>query len=130
MEIDVTHMVEDADTMPELSGSAAELGPEASRITWNNSKEYGRNHPLLKTDDDRDVARSYFKSFGAWDEKEIAAWSEDEIQGLTCQEVAGAIRELEHYDSYEEYLKAAEEGRCHGNLYKGENEHWYYYFGH
>lgn len=38
MEIDVTHMVDDADNMIELSGSRMEHGQDASRITWNNSK--------------------------------------------------------------------------------------------
>lgn len=73
MEIDVTHMVEDADNMIELSGSRAEHGQDASRITWNNSKAYGADRPLLTTDDMRDAARAHFKEYGAWSEEEIAA---------------------------------------------------------
>lgn len=38
MELDITHMITDADDMPMLSGSRAELGQDAGSITWNNSK--------------------------------------------------------------------------------------------
>ena len=62
MELDVTHMVEAADEMIELSGSRMEHGENAGTITWNNSKEYGREHPLLTTDDQRDEARDYFRA--------------------------------------------------------------------
>jgi len=77
MEIDVTHMVESADNMPMLSGSCAELGNDAGQITWNNSKAYGAEHPLLTTDAMRDAARDHFREYGAWTRKEIEAWSEE-----------------------------------------------------
>jgi len=106
MEIDVTHMVEDADSMIELSGSRMEHGQDAERITWNNSKVYGAEHPLLTTDEMRDAARAHFRGYGAWSEEEIAAWSEEELQAITCQDVAAAIRDMEAYENYEEYSKA------------------------
>ena len=98
MEIDVTHMVEDADSMIELSGSRMEHGQDAERITWNNSKVYGAEHPLLTTDEMRDAARAHFRGYGAW--------SEEELQAITCQDVAAAIRDMEAYENYEEYSKA------------------------
>jgi hypothetical protein len=76
-ELDVTHMIDDADDYPVMSGSIAELGSNASKITWNNSVAYGRNRPLLTTDELRDAARSHFREYGAWTQDEIAAWSED-----------------------------------------------------
>jgi hypothetical protein len=50
MELNVTHMVDNADDMPLLSGSQAELGKHAGKITWQNSVAYGRISPLLTTD--------------------------------------------------------------------------------
>jgi hypothetical protein len=128
MELDVTHMVDDSDTMPMLSGSRAELGDNAGKLTWNCSVAYGREHPLLTTDDARDEARSHFRGYGAWSEDEIATWSEDELQGIMCQDVAAAIREMEHYDTPEAFEKACESGRASGRLYRSSDK-WYFYLG-
>lgn len=113
-ELNVTHMVEDADSMIELSGSQAEHGQDAGRITWNNSKAYGAQRPLLTTDELRDAARAHFREYGAWTENEIAAWSEEELQAIMCQEVASAIRQMDD-DS--------------GRLSKGDDGQWYFYLG-
>ena len=129
MEIDVTHMVEDADEMPMLSGNRAELGDSAGQITWHNSVNYGNAHPLLKTDDERDEARNHFAEYGAWTRDEIAAWPEDELQGIMCQDVAAAIREMESADDYEDYQAGVEEGRYSGRLYRSDNDRWYFYVG-
>lgn len=129
MEIDVTHMVEDADEMPMLSGSIAELGTGAGPRTWKNSVVYGQAHPLLKTDDERNAARDHFRGYGAWTCEQIDAWSEDELQGIVCQDVAAAIREMEVADSYEDYQALCERGTCSGRLYRGDNGRWYFYLG-
>jgi hypothetical protein len=129
MEIDVTHMVEDSDEMFNLSGSRMEHGQDAGAFTWNNSKAYGANHPLLTSDEMRNAARSHFREYGAWSEDDIAAWSEDELQGITCQDVAAAIREMESADDYEDYVKGCEQGTYSSRLYKGDNGHWYFYLG-
>jgi hypothetical protein len=129
MEIDVTHMVEDEDTMPTLSGSRAEWGDNAGTFTWNNSKEYGKQRPLLTTDEMRDAARSHFREYGAWSEDEIAAWSEDDLQAITCQDVAAAIREMESADDYEDYVKGCEQGTYSSRLFRGDNGRWYFYLG-
>ena len=133
MEIDVTHMVEDADDMPMLSGSIAELGKDAGPTTWKNSVAYGQKHPLLTTDEEREEAREYFRGFGAWTCEQIAAWSEDELQGIVCQDIAAAIREMEDCETYEDYRRASEEGRVHGNLYmvgqEDGGERWLFYLG-
>jgi hypothetical protein len=126
MELDVTHMVEDEDEMPMLSGSQAELGKDAGKITWRNSQDYARRHPLLKTDEHRDAARRHFKAYGAWSEEEIAAWDEAELQGMTVQDAACAIRERERYDSDEAF--AADHDNTSGRLYQG-GERWFFYLG-
>lgn len=123
MEIDVTHMVEDAESLVELSGSRVEHGQDAGRITWNNSKEYGAEHPLLTTDDMRDAARAHFRAYGAWSEEEITAWAEEDLQAITCQDVAAAIREMEAYKDHADYLERD------GRVYQGDDKHWYFYLG-
>lgn len=125
MEIEVTHMIEDADSMVELSGSRMEHGQDAGRITWNNSKAYGADHPLLTTDEMRDAARAHFREYGAWSEEEITAWSEEELQAITCQDVAAAIRETD----FEDYERQCKDGTDSGRLYKGDDGRWYFYLG-
>jgi hypothetical protein len=130
MELDVTHMVEDADNMIELSGSVVEHGQNASRITWNNSMEYGRDKPLLTTEDERDAARDHFREYGAWTREEIAAWSDDELNAIMCQDVAAAIREMEVCNGdYAEYERLCNAGTLSGRLCRGDNGRWYFYLG-
>jgi hypothetical protein len=129
MELDVTHMVKDCDDMPNLSGSVAELGQDASKITWRNSIEYAKANPLLATEDARDEARAWLKDFGAWEAEEIAGWSDTELNALVVQFIAGDIREMEHYDSEDEFREACESGRASGRLYRGDNGRWYFYLG-
>lgn len=128
-ELDVTHMVEDADNMIELSGSQMEHGKDAGKITWNNSTAYGKDRPLLTTDELRDAARDHFREYGAWSEEEIAAWSEDDLQAITCQDVAAAAREMEVADDYEDYVRLCEQGTCSGRLSRSDDGRWYFYLG-
>jgi hypothetical protein len=128
MEINVTHMVENADKMRFLSGSVAELGDNAGALTWNNSKDYSLAHPLLR-DDQIEDAKDYFAQYGAWSKAEIEAWSAHEVQALLAQEVAASIREIMDYDTEEDYQKALEDGQVRGNLGKGTDGRWYYYMG-
>lgn len=129
MEIDVTHMVEDADEMFNLSGNRLEHGQDAGRITWANSKAYGAEHPLLKTDEERDAVRKHFAGYGAWSREELAAWSEEELQAIACQEVAATIREMDLAEDYDDYERLVEEGTLSSRLYRGDDGKWYYYFG-
>jgi len=129
MEINVTRYVEDSDEMPLLSGSRAELGDNAGKLTWNNSVAYGKQHPLLANDNERDAARDHFAGYGAWSREEIDAWDEAELQGIMAQEVASAIREMEHAETYEEYQAGVEAGRFSGRLYRADDGLWYFYLG-
>jgi hypothetical protein len=99
IDIDVTHMVNEADEMQYLSGSIAELGDCAGRLTWDNCMRRAEEEPLLKPEQ-IDAARDYFRDFGAWDDEEIDAWTELEVQAIVIQEAASRIRELEHYEGY------------------------------
>lgn len=129
MELNITHMVESADDMPTMSGSIAELGQNAAQITWNNAKAFAGDNPLLPDDSARDAARDWLKGFGAWSETEIAAWSDTELNALIVQFIAGDIREMEAFDSPEEYEKAAQDGTAGGRIYRGDDGQYYFYLG-
>lgn len=129
MELDVTHMVNGDDDMSLLSGSRAELGQDAGKITWGNSLEYAKDQPLLKTEEDREEARAWLKGFGAWDAEEIAVWSDTELNALVVQFIAGDIREMEGFDSEDEYRKASEKGQVSGRLGTSADGKWYFYLG-
>jgi hypothetical protein len=129
MELNVTQMIEVINDSPPLVGSIAQYGQGAAAMTWNNSKAFGQEYPLLKTDEEREAARDHFRSYGAWDDAEIDAWSDEELQGITCQEVAHQISELDMFATEEEYRAASEQGTVSGRLYKGDDGQWYCYFG-
>ena len=127
MELKVTHMM--TDNMGLLSASCAELGDNAGQITWQNSLSYGREFPLLTTDEEVSAARDYFREFGAWSDEEIDAWTVDEVNAITCQEVAQSIREWEGYDSYSDYEKAQRDGQAQSNLYH-QGDDWFFTLSH
>lgn len=129
MELNVTHMIEAINDAPPLVGSIAQYGPDAAKMTWDNSKAFASAHPLLTTDEEREAARRHFKEYGAWSEEEIAAWSEEELQGITTQEVAHEVSEMEMFETDEEYQEAAKQGQVSGRLFKGDDGQWYCYFG-
>lgn len=117
-------MINDSDTMPTLSGSINELGSNAASYTWNNSKDYAANNPLLKTKDEISYARKYLLSLGAsWTEEELSP--EIEVQALITQLIAGDIREYLNYESYEEYEQASHNGQVSGLIFKNDDQYFY-----
>jgi hypothetical protein len=133
LELDITHMIEDSDRMYYLSGSRMEHGDNAGQITWDNSKDYAEEHPLLK-DDQIETARDYFKEYGAWSDEERSQWSPIEVQALVIQSVAADIREMEHYSSILEWRRASKNGACSSNIFYARDENkqrrWYYSLSH
>ena len=124
-EIEVTHLASDPDLWC-YSGSQAEHGHDAARSTWQAACEQGEEHPLLLNDAEREEARSYFASFGAWNADEVAAWTTRDLNGLAVQEAASALREREHFESVEEWQEACHEGTCSGSVYPDDTEtHWF-----
>ena len=76
MEINITEFVRTTETH-DLSGSVAELGQDAGKITWNNAVREASTTQLL-SQDDRDEFERWVREFGAWSRDEIEAWSLDE----------------------------------------------------
>lgn len=131
MEIEITTLLK-TDCFP-LSHSIAEGGDDAARNTWRNAKEQAKEIPLLKTPEELQAARDYFKSFGAWSGDEIAAWNDQEINALFLQFIAGDVREL-GADSLEEidWTEAEElqsNGQAPSNIYKSNDGRIFFYLG-
>ncbi len=136
MEIDVTHFVETADAY-EFSASRAELGNDASKITWNNAKREAAESPLLPEDAIEEFNR-WVRGFGAWEQEEIEAWDATERNALLIQFISGDLRELESlcYSDDGEYgidWQKAEtlqsEGTIGSNIFKGDDGRVYFYMG-
>lgn len=129
MELEVTHMVNDADMMPNLFGSRMELGDDAANITWDNAKEYGKTNPLV-TRENLEQVYYYFKEFGSWTREEMNRWSLEEWNAILIQDIAASIREMENFYTLHEYFRAAEQGTVSGNLFRDGNNRWFFYVGH
>ena len=136
MEINITHFVRTAETH-ELSASRAELGNDAGKITWNNAVREAATTQLI-SQDDRDEFERWVREFGAWSRDEIEAWSLDECNALLIQYISGDLNELESlcYSDTDEFgidwdeaEKLSSKGTISGNIFKGVDDHVYFYMG-
>lgn len=130
MEIDITEMIENKDDMCMLSGSVMELGCTAGEVTWRNSKAYAANHVYLKTSEEIQEAKDYFGAFGAWDDEEREAWSDKEVNALLIQYIAGDMREMEGYETEEEYFADQIECTVSSNIFKTEDGRYFFSLSH
>ena len=115
-ELDVS-AIQDAD-VEYMSASECELGPDAGRITWDNSLRFAEAHPLATEENAEDI-RSHFYEYGAWDRAEIDAWSDTELSAMVWQEAAADYRcFLEHCEgSLRKYRRECEVGSIAGRLF-------------
>lgn len=105
-----------------LAGSVAEKGPNASQITWNNSKEYSKENTLITTDEEYAYVRRYFKTFGAsWTDEELN--DKETLHALLTQWIALEIRDLEHLEE-SEWETESNSGSISGRIYKSDNEYF------
>lgn len=143
MELNVTQIVRahlDGNPPAHLcSGSRAELGESAGRITWDTSGNLADTLTgFLETEDEFQEVRGHIKEYGAWDAEEIAAFTPRDLRAFIVQEVMAEIRHLENSDldledfTEEEFQEATEnEG---GRLYRGDVPgegcgDWFFYVG-
>lgn len=127
MEIDVTRFVDEIDCGT-LSASRMELGEDAGRITCRNALREAESNPLARTAEDLEKARDWLRGFGAWTRAELDSYSDQEINGMLIQFIAGDVREMEGFDSLDEYENACERGTCSGRLFESAGR-WYFYVG-
>lgn len=133
-EINITHLVEDFDTLHLLSGSVAEHGANAGQFTWKNAQAYSEIHPLVDCDERREAIRRWAASFGAWDDEEIHEWDDQELTALLSQAVAADLREIEEFwdgDSinWDRVEQEQEAGRFSSRIWPGIDGEIYYYIG-
>ena len=125
-EIDITPLVTRHGFDPyNLSNSRANLGENAGKITWENSRHEASGCILLESEGQREAFRDFVKGCGAWSAEEIAAWNETELNALLIQWIAGDIREGFGDDlpekfwrwDWAKYRQQSESGRISGRLY-------------
>ena len=125
MEIDVTDFLASTDCGT-LSGSVAELGTNAGRITWSNSIDAVKEFNPLPDDAALQKFRDWLRPWGGWDDAEIAAMSDEHLRALCVQWIAGDWRECfewpEHANGpdWTVYESMASEGQCPGSFFRDD----------
>ena len=125
MEINITDFFNNAHPA-DYSASVAERGENANTETWNAA--CNADFMLLDNQEKLSAVKEHFKSFGAWDEDEIANWSPNEINALFIQLISGDMREANldgkatknEWDDYEN-----DENQSH-NLFLADEQVFYY----
>ncbi len=124
MQIDITDWIASIDPSM-LSGSVAELGDNAGRITWLNSCDAVGDFNPLPDADALQKFREWLKPWGAWDDDEIAAMSDDHLRALCLQWIASDWRECFDCDSdavdWADYETRASEGQCPGSFFRDDD---------
>lgn len=133
MEIDVTALVQDQENWINYSGSRMEHGQNAGQITWRNSCKKAEEVQLLKEEEHFEEARDWFKTFGAWEDEEIANWTPQELNALLIQFVVGDLREYPTGDDgevdWEQAEVLANQGTISGSVHPGADGKFYFYMG-
>ena len=125
MEIDITDFFNNEDPS-DYSASRAELGDNASKITWNAAKDRAASPPVMLDDDAKLAAlRDHTRGFGAWEDSEIDAWDAVECNALFIQLISGDMREGGLYGGMTEaewatYAKDSEAGRVSSRIFRGD----------
>jgi len=129
MDIDVTTLFREGSAI-NYSASAAEIGQDAGRVTWQAALERAAEPPaMLDTPDKIDAMRDHLRGYGAWEDTEVAAWSAAELEAFLIQEVSATMREGgldgQGRRQWAAYYRMAREGRIRGNLYQHKGRVFY-----
>ena len=135
MEINISQFFNTVNPM-DLSASAAEMGDNASRITWQASIDSAQDDPplILQEYEEKDAFRMFVRESGGWTWAEIEAWTDEELEALCRQWIAGDMREPVGFElgpdttseQWEDYQQQTEEGNASGRIFKGDNgEVWW-----
>lgn len=138
LELDITEFFKTEDSY-NFSASAFEMGQDAGKITWNNSKNEAKNYlhwlkeKTYNGESARDCIIEYFSGMGFSESDEMQSWSDSEIIALLIQDISANIREagldLDHWSEidWQAYEKGVEKGQYSGNIfYVPETEKFYY----
>lgn len=133
MELNITKFFNEAEPW-NYSGSVAERGQDAGKITWNNAMEAVTEHMLLDTSEKVEALRDHTRGFGAWEDAEIDAWTPQQCNALLIQIISGDIREVPDMDQsnwdWDAYEEMSQQGTIGGRMFKGDPDgEIYYYLG-
>lgn len=130
MEIDVTVMLHE--DCSRISGSVAELGENAGKITWGNAVKLSEARDYMFVNDTtRQAIRDHFAEYGAWDRSEINGWSDTDLNAIFLQDVASEVRQFEDLadSDWSEWVRLCEAGTVSGRLFGSDDGKAYYYVG-
>lgn len=88
-----------------MSGSAAELGPNAGKFTWERCLEAAKDHISLFQGVDYDALREHFNDYGAWDQEAVNGWNDEQLRALAIQEIAADYRYQTEQDASEDQVR-------------------------
>ena len=94
LELNITKYFENGANDPYyMSGSVANLGSNAGKLTWNNSLA-ASDGELLTSNESLQEVRDWLKSFGSWDDAEIESYTAQELEAFVLQDAANTINEI------------------------------------
>ena len=125
MELNITRVFNETAPM-DYYASRAEIGDNAGADTWRAACDDSADYMMLDDDNKRQAFRDYVRTFGAWNDAEIAAWSDIELNALLLQMIAGDIRD-DGLDTDEPDWES--EGLKESRIFRGDDNQVYYYLG-
>jgi hypothetical protein len=94
LELNITKYFENGANDPYyMSGSVANLGSNAGKLTWNNSLD-ASDGELLTSEEACQDTRDWIRSFGAWSDDEISSYTNTELEAFILQHAASEINEM------------------------------------
>ena len=124
MEINITKFFTEEACPRNYAASAAEMGQDAARITWEAAKEDAGFFQFIDTPEKIEAFKAFVLDSGGWSQDEIDAWSVREINALFLQWVAGDIRECLEWDVddiWATYEEMAEAGQVPSRLFRTDD---------
>ena len=92
----------------------------------HNSRSLAEKHPdiLDQAEGLREKIKQHFKDYGCWDDEEIDEWDDVTTAAMVIQEAAASLREMERFDSPEEWMVALEKGDTDGRTYHHDGKYY------
>lgn len=135
MYLNITRFFNEAG-MIDYSASAAEIGQDVGKVTWQAALDDTAEWNLLTNAAELEAFADYAENTGGWTGEEIDRMSNQELQALCIQFVAGWIREafpdgteaLSNTDWWH-YKERLQQGECSGMLSRDSEGNVFCYFG-
>jgi hypothetical protein len=136
LEVDITHLSEDFDTLHLLCGKhlANGDGKDGEQFTWANAMDYAEIHPLIDSQERRDAVRAFLKGFGEWPPEDLYVFDDQELSALLTRLIAYDLREVEEFwdgqsVDWERVDQEQDNGRFSSRIWVGFCGQVFYYIG-